>query len=274
MTDLYAVFGNPVAHSRSPEIHALFAAQQGITVKYERRRVEGTLAQALAQFAAEGGRGANVTVPCKEEAFALCVECSDYARHSRAVNTLIRLPEEDGQIRWRGDNTDGIGLTGDIARLNVPLSGTRILLLGAGGAVRGVLPALLETAPAEMVLCNRTVEKARTLAQDFGISVAEADDLSGKTFDIIINGTSASLSGQVFRLPEDVFPRAQLVYDMMYAAQDTPFLAQARACGAVQSADGLGMLVGQAAASYALWQGFTPEITPVLQTVREHLCHA
>ncbi len=274
MMPLYAVFGHPIAHSRSPQIHALFATQEGVAVRYERRLVEGRLADALAVFAADGGAGGNVTVPCKEEAFALCAEHSLRAEKARAVNTLIRLPDDGGSVRWRGDNTDGIGLVRDIKRLGVSLSGAKVLLLGAGGAVRGVLQPLLDEMPERILLVNRTVDKARNLADEFQIEAAGFAQLDGQQFDVVINGTSASLSGEGLAIPDELLRGTALVYDMMYAAQDTPFLAQARAAGAVHCADGLGMLVAQAAASYALWRGFTPEVAPVLQVMREALSHA
>ncbi|MDO5687486.1 MAG: shikimate dehydrogenase [Neisseria sp.] len=270
MLPLYAVFGHPIAHSRSPDIHALFAAQEGVAVRYERRLVEGSLHDALLPFAAAGGSGANVTVPCKEEAFHLCAERSVRAEQAGAVNTLIRLPEN----AWRGDNTDGIGLVNDITRLGVSLRGAKVLLLGAGGAVRGVLGPILAENPAAVTVANRTAAKAHTLAALFDVQAALFSELAGTRFDVVINGTSASLAGENLPLPSNIFEQAKLAYDMMYAPQDTPFLRQARGGGAQHCADGLGMLVGQAAASYALWRGFEPELEPVLHTMRERLRHA
>lgn len=260
---LFAVFGNPIAHSRSPEIHQLFAKQQGIDLIYEKRLVSGSLKDALQTFAEDGGVGANVTVPCKEEAFALCSQLSDRAKAAGAVNTLIRLPENT----WGGDNTDGAGLVMDLQRLNALYSGVKVLLIGAGGAARGVvLP--LQQAGAEVFIHNRTHNKAQNLANQFHITALNYDELNTQSFDIIINATSASLSGSTPNLPPDIFKNAQLAYDMVYAKIATPFMQLAHLSGCLNTADGLGMLVGQAAVSYALWHNFMPDIEQVLQQLR------
>ncbi|MBP3221391.1 MAG: shikimate dehydrogenase [Neisseriaceae bacterium] len=262
---LFAVFGNPIAHSRSPEIHQLFAKQQGIDLIYEKRLVSGSLKDAVQQFAKDGGVGANVTVPCKEEAFALCSQLSNRAKAAGAVNTLIRLPENT----WGGDNTDGAGLVMDLQRLNALFSGVKVLLIGAGGAARGVILPL-QQAGAEVFIHNRTHNKAQNLANQFHATAQTFDELNTQTFDIIINATSASLSGSLPELPSAIFKNAQLAYDMVYAKNATPFMQFAKHSGCLNTADGLGMLVGQAAVSYHLWHGFMPDIQQVLQQMREN----
>ena len=264
-TPRYAVFGNPVAHSKSPQIHQQFALQEGAAIEYERICAEiGGFAEAVAAFRTEGGQGANVTVPFKQEAFALVDEHSDRALAAGAVNTLVWL--EDGRIR--GDNTDGIGLTNDITQVkNIAIEGKTILLLGAGGAVRGVIPVLKEHRPARIVITNRTHAKAEELAQLFGIEAVPMADLNGG-FDIIINGTSGGLSGQLPAVSPEIFRSCQLAYDCIYADRPTPFMQQAMAAGVSRVSDGLGMLVGQAAASYHIWRGFTPDIRPVIEYMK------
>jgi shikimate dehydrogenase len=272
MSDLYAVFGNPIAHSKSPLIHAAFAAQTGEAVRYEARLapLEG-FAAAVAGFVAEGGRGANVTVPFKEEAFRLCDAMSPRAARAGAVNTLVF---RDGRIL--GDNTDGAGLLADITtHLGVSLAGRRILLLGAGGAARGVIEPLLAQQPASLSIANRTADKAATLATLFAdlgqVEALAFDALPGRQFDVVINATSASLSGERLPLPDGLFGPGALAYDMMYGKAETPFLGQARQQGASLLADGLGMLVGQAAEAFYVWRGVHPAVAPVLATLRAAL---
>ena len=260
---LFAVFGNPIAHSRSPEIHQLFAKQMGIDLIYEKRLVSGSLKDALQAFAEDGGVGANITVPCKEEVFALCSQLSERANAAGAVNTLIRLPENT----WGGDNTDGAGLVMDLQRLNALDNGVKVLLIGAGGAARGVILPL-QQAGAEVFIHNRTHDKAQNLANQFHATALIYDELNTQTFDIIINATSASLSGSLPELPPQIFKNAQLAYDMVYAKTATPFMQFAKHSGCLNTADGLGMLVGQAAVSYALWHNFMPDIEQVLQQLR------
>ena len=262
---LFAVFGNPIAHSLSPEIHQRFAKQMGIDLIYEKRLVSGSLKDALQAFAEDGGVGANITVPCKEEAFALCSQLSERANAAGAVNTLIRLPENT----WGGDNTDGAGLVMDLQRLNALKNGVKVLLIGAGGAARGVvLP--LQQAGAEVFIHNRTHNKAQNLANQFHATAQTFDELNTQAFDIIINATSASLSGSLPNLPPQIFKNAQLAYDMVYAQTATPFMQFAKHSGCLNTADGLGMLVGQAAVSFALWHNFMPDIQQVLQQMREN----
>ncbi|WP_308073252.1 shikimate dehydrogenase [Neisseria polysaccharea] len=261
----YAVFGNPVAHSKSPQIHQQFALQEGVDIEYGRICADiGGFAQAVSTFFGTGGCGANVTVPFKQEAFHLADEHSERALAAGAVNTLILL--KNGKLR--GDNTDGIGLANDITQVkNIAIEGKTILLLGAGGAVRGVIPVLKGHRPARIVVANRTHAKAEELAQLFGIEAVPMTDLNGG-FDIIINGTSGGLNGQIPDIPPDIFQNCALAYDMVYGGAAKPFLDFARQSGAKQTADGLGMLVGQAAASYALWRGFKPDIRPVIEYMK------
>lgn len=272
MPDIYCVFGNPIAHSRSPAIHAAFAASTGEDLLYTARLapVDG-FAAAVAAFVAEGGRGANVTVPFKEEAFRLCDELTPRAARAGAVNTLSFVA---GRIL--GDNTDGAGLVADIVgNLGFALSGRRILLLGAGGAARGVIEPLLAGAPATLSIANRSADKAEALAAAFSdIAAVDAGNfakMAGKSFDLVINATSASLSGDSLPLPPGIFAPGALAYDMMYGKGETPFLKLAREQGAARCADGLGMLVGQAAEAFAVWRGVRPATGPVLAMLRAAL---
>ncbi|MDR5865244.1 shikimate dehydrogenase [Halomonas koreensis] len=270
MTDRYCVFGHPIGHSKSPAIHAAFAEQTGEAIEYTAIEApRDDFAGAWRAFAAAGGRGANVTVPFKEAAFRLCDALSDRAKRARAVNTLIR--DEAG--RTRGDNTDGAGLVADLARQAVPLASARVLVLGAGGAVRGVLAPLLAAEPAGLHVANRTADKACTLAADFAdlgqVSGGGFETVTGP-FDLVINGTSASLGGELPPLPDDLFAPGATAYDMMYGAEPTVFLRWAEAHGA-RCLDGLGMLVGQAAESFFLWRGVRPDVTPVLAALRRAL---
>ena len=267
--DRYAVIGNPVAHSKSPLIHAAFARQTGQSLSYEALQapLDG-FRQTVRQFVASGGRGANVTVPFKLEAHGVATELSLRAAQAGAVNTL----RFDGDVVY-GDNTDGIGLVRDIERLGIGVGGRRVLLLGAGGAARGVLGPLLGQRPARVSVAARRLPKAAELARlfDAPIGVYGIDDLPPGAFDIIINATSASLSGASLALPEGVFDQAQLTYDMMYGRELTAFLAMAQASGSAQVADGLGMLVEQAAESFEIWRGLLPRTAEVLSMVRAAL---
>ncbi|OJW58771.1 MAG: shikimate dehydrogenase [Thiobacillus sp. 65-1059] len=265
MTDRYAVFGHPIAHSKSPLIHAAFARQTGQDMTYEAILApKDGFADSVAQFVAAGGRGANVTVPFKEQAFALANRRSPRAERAGAVNTLTF---DAGGIR--GDNTDGAGLVADLTRnLHCTLASKRILLLGAGGAARGVIEPLLEQAPAALVIANRTVSRAQELAGLFGRGVAACGfDGLDTPFDLIINATAASLAGELPPLSPRVFAAGALAYDMMYG-RDTPFLGFARAHGAA-TADGLGMLVEQAAEAFYLWRGVRPDTAPVIANLRQ-----
>lgn len=271
MVDRYVVIGNPIAHSKSPQIHAYFARQTGEPVEYERllAPLDGFEATVRA-FIAAGGGGANVTVPFKLEAFALADERSARAEAAGAVNTLSF---QDGRIL--GDNTDGIGLVRDIVlRAGVPLAGKRLLLLGAGGAARGALLPLLEELPGEIVLANRTLARAEQLVSQFngadGRLRASALDALAGGFDVIINATSASLSAELPPVPPTVFDSQTFAYDMMYGAGPTVFLQLAAARGA-SIRDGLGMLVEQAAEAFFVWRGLRPDTAPVYQWLRTQL---
>lgn len=266
MTDRYAVIGNPVSHSRSPEIHAAFAAQTGQAVDYDRLAApEDGFREAAADFFAGGGLGLNVTLPFKGDACAFVDTLSERARTAQAVNTIALQP--DGRL---GDNTDGIGLVRDLRdNHGLALTGQRILLLGAGGASQGVLAPLLELAPARVVVANRTTDKGVALARQFagdvdvcGVGLDRIGDVA--PFDLVINGTAASLSGNLPPLPDATLAAGGATYDMLYAAQPTPFMAWAQAHGAALVRDGFGMLVEQAAESFRLWRGIRPDTRPVI----------
>src|SRR5574343_278689 len=272
MTDRYAVFGNPTAHSKSPAIHAAFADQTSQALTYEALLAPlGGFAGALAEFMSAGGRGANVTVPFKEDAYRLAGQLTERAARAGAVNTLQL---SDGRIA--GDNTDGAGLVADIkGNLGVPLAGKRILLLGAGGASRGVIAPLLAEQPAALDVANRTASKAVELAAVFAdlgrIHGGAFADFAGLQYDVVINATSASLSGEALPLPTGLFADGALAYDLMYGKGETPFLALARMQGAAVCADGLGMLVEQAAEAFFVWRGVRPATAPVLAALRAQL---
>lgn len=267
----YAVMGNPVAHSKSPLIHRHFAHQFGHDIEYTALWVDiDGFKEAVEQFRDEGGKGLNITIPFKLEAFQLSDNLSDRAKLAEAVNT-IRF-EPDGKIF--GDNTDGTGLVHDLTKnLSAHLRNKKILVLGAGGAVRGVLGPLLRQNPAVLVIANRTVSKARELAKAFApIGKVEAcgyEDLIGKRFDVVINGTSASLKGELPPLPVNLFANDAVAYDMMYGDKPTPFLEWAMLYGAAIATDGLGMLVEQAAESFLLWRGVRPETKHIIAALRK-----
>ena len=280
MSDLYCVFGNPIGHSKSPAIHTAFAAATGQDLRYEARLAPlDDFAGAVAEFVALGGRGANVTVPFKEEAYRLATHLSDRAARAGAVNTLAFA---NGEIL--GDNTDGAGLVRDItSNLGVAFAGKRVLLLGAGGASRGVIAPILAEKPASLTIANRTASKAEALAAGFkdiapiaegdfpGLAGGDFTSLAGQTFDIVINATSASLSGEALPLPAGLFAAGSLAYDMMYGKGDTPFISLAREQGAGALADGLGMLLEQAAEAFTVWRGVRPDTAGVLADLRQQL---
>lgn len=275
MTDRYAVFGNPIAHSKSPRIHALFAAQTGQDISYDailapREDFAGT----VERFILRGGKGANVTVPFKEEAFRLASHLTPRAQAAGAVNTMTFA--DDGIL---GDNTDGAGLVRDLkANLGCDPAGRRILLLGAGGAARGVILPLLLEQPTELLIANRTEEKAAHLALEFarlpGCAVEVKPDsiafgqLAGRQFDLVINATSAGLDDAALPLPASIFAPHCVAYEMLYG-RDTPFMRQARAAGpTIRVADGLGMLIEQAAEAFFVWRGVRPTTAPVFSSLR------
>ncbi len=274
----YAVIGNPIAHSRSPQIHAMFAEQTGKPLRYDRllAPVDG-FAAAVAAFVAEGGLGLNVTVPFKLDAYALAAgRLSSRARLAGAVNTLSW---RDGA--WHGCNTDGVGLVSDLLRLGLRLSGASVLLVGAGGAARGVLQPLAEAGCARIHIVNRTASKAEELAaswRDSGVSPQTAvtggnlaDAALAGGWNLVINATASGLQNAAPDLPPGLYAPGAAAYDMMYGAQPTAFMRQAQADGAALAADGLGMLVGQAAESFYIWHGVRPDPAPVLAALREAL---
>ncbi|MCK4674469.1 MAG: shikimate dehydrogenase [Gammaproteobacteria bacterium] len=274
--DRYAVFGNPIAHSKSPQIHALFALQTKQSLLYTAELAKiGQFEQAVNKFIQNNGKGLNITVPFKEDAWQCATEYSKRAQRAGAVNTLI--VQKDGGLY--GDTTDGIGLVRDlIQNHHIQITGKDILIIGAGGAVRGVLEAILEQQPASLLITNRTKQKALQLAKDFsdlghvkGCGLSEVDD---SNFDIVINGTSASLQGDLPPLPESIFRDNSCSYDMMYTAQATPFMQWSANNGATTVLDGLGMLVEQAAESFYLWRNVRPRTKPVIQYIRNLLVNS
>ena len=269
MTDRYAVIGNPVAHSVSPRIHEAFARQTGQDMTYGRILAPlDRFERCVREFADGGGRGLNVTLPFKLEAWRLATRLSARAEAARAVNTL----RFDGDGVY-GDNTDGAGLVRDIeANHGFAIAGRRVLVMGAGGAARGVLLPLIERGPATLAIANRTPEKAVEIARPFAarMAIAAGDyaGLAGREFDLVINATSASLAGAVPDLPARTFAAGALAYDMMYARELTAFLAWARDRGVARLADGYGMLVEQAAESFALWRGVRPSTRELIAELR------
>jgi shikimate dehydrogenase len=270
VTDNYAVFGNPVQHSKSPQIHAAFAEQCQQDMQYRAILVEKQqFAAAADKFFSGAGRGLNITVPFKGDAYTYAGTLSSRAERAQAVNTLVC--DEHGETF--GDTTDGLGLVRDmVANLGWGITGQRVLVLGAGGAVRGVLEPLLRERPLQLVLANRTPEKAELLAQQFSdlgeISGGGFDAIQGQQFDLVINGTAASLAGDLPPLPEDILTERSCCYDMMYAAEPTVFMHWAAQNTAWAVADGLGMLVEQAAESFYLWRQQRPQTSPVINAIR------
>lgn len=268
MTDRYALFGNPARHSKSPMIHGAYARATGQDLTYE--VIEAPLdgfAAAVSAFRAADGRGANVTMPFKLEAFALATDLSERARLAGAVNAL----KFDGE-RIRADNFDGVGLVNDVERnLGFSIRGRRVLLLGAGGAARGALLPILERQPALLVIANRTVARATALGEQFaryGNFVAGGyPDLGNQAFDLVINATSASMRGELPPITRAAFVPGCLAYDLVYGRGLTPFLALARDAGARRFADGVGMLVEQAAEAFAWWRGVRPETRAMIDAI-------
>lgn len=267
----FAVFGHPVAHSKSPFIHSLFAEQTGIEHQYgkECAPLEG-FPQSIADFFAHGGKGANVTLPFKQQAWEFADKLSERAALSGAVNTL----KKDAQGKIFGDNTDGIGLLSDLERLQMIHPGDRVLLVGAGGAARGVILPLLSFG-CSLVVVNRTVARAEQLAEIFqhsgDIKAAGFEQLVNQQFDLIINATSSGVDGKVPALATSLINAQTRCYDMFYQQGLTPFLLWCQQQGAQQLADGVGMLVGQAAHAFHLWHGVMPEITPVIAKLKQSM---
>jgi shikimate dehydrogenase len=264
--DHYAVFGHPIGHSKSPRIHQLFAEQTGQAIAYVAQDVPAEIFVAAADaFFADGGKGLNCTVPLKELAWQYADRLTERARLARAVNTLAR--QADGGIV--GDNTDGIGLVNDLTiNHGIALTGSRILILGAGGASRGIVGPLLERQPARVTIANRTLAKAETMAAEFerlgNVESSGYPELAGRRFDVILNATSASLSACVPPLPADLLAERGYCYDLAYGTRPTAFVAWGIARHAAKSLDGLGMLVEQAAEAFFIWRGVHPLTAPVI----------
>lgn len=271
--DQYAVMGNPINHSKSPQIHTAFAKETGQFIEYTAIHVDvGGFAQAVSHFQAHGGKGLNVTVPFKLDAWKLSDTLSERAQRAGAVNTLIL--NNDGSVD--GDNTDGIGLVNDIKEhLGWPLAQQKVLILGAGGAARGVLAPILEQQPEQVYIANRTASKAEQLAEAFDdmgvIAGGGYESLQNQQFDLIINATAASLQGEVPPLPDKLVSARGYCYDMMYACEPTAFMRWAEHQGVSHIADGLGMLVGQAAESFYIWRGVRPSVAPVIESLRKSM---
>lgn len=267
--DQYRVFGNPIKQSRSPFIHQKFAEQTNELLNYQSEYVElGEFELAVEQLIKNNGKGANVTAPFKEEAMALCDHLTTRAELAGAVNTLSFV---DGKIY--GDTTDGDGLVNDLLANDVMLTQQRILLLGAGGAAKGVVLPLLEQNPAKLVVANRTVSKAKAIAKQYpekSISSCSFEEVAGQAFDVIINATSAGLNGQALPISEQVIQPNVTCYDMTYGKELTPFLTVAKQRNARKLIDGLGMLVGQAAVSFNIWRNINPDTQSVLAMLRKN----
>ncbi len=284
LIDRYAVMGNPVAHSRSPDIQLAFAAQTGQHMSYERLLIPlDHFVDHVQKFREQGGHGLNITVPFKMQAHALAhdpdlhIQLTERAALAGAANTL-RFDNQANEEVISADNTDGVGLVRDIQRLGFSLQAQRILLLGAGGAARGVIGPILAERPLSLTIANRNIDRAQVLvqifsdvAQNVALTASTFADLSGQHFDIIINATSASLSGTSLALPDTIFVDTSLAYDMMYGATPTEFLRNASRLGTKRIADGLGMLVEQAAESFYFWRGLRPDTLPVHAQMRSAL---
>lgn len=281
MIDKYAVFGHPISHSKSPLIHGMFAAQLDQKLEYMAVDVaEAEFEQQVDSFLQGSGKGLNITVPFKERAWALAGLRTERAELAGAVNTLWR--DESGLIC--GDNTDGAGLVVDLTcNHRIQLVNCRVLLLGAGGAARGVIKPLLDAGISELVIANRTLSKAQLLVSVFSfadessqqdtktISACDFQGLPNGSFDLIINATSAGLGGETPDLPAHLMAEHTICYDMLYGASETPFCRWARQHQASKSLDGLGMLVEQAAESFLIWRGIKPDTAPVIDALRQSL---
>jgi shikimate dehydrogenase len=271
IVDHYAVFGHPIKHSKSPRIHKIFAEQTGQTLDYKAQDVPAEqFSEAVAAFFANGGKGLNCTIPLKELAWAYADVKTERAYMAKAVNTLAL--QADGSIL--GDNTDGIGLVTDLTgNHSITLTGNSILILGAGGASRGIIAPLLEQSVHSIVIANRTVDKAINLAGEFSakglITGCGFSDLKGRQFDLIINATSTSLSGQLPPLPEALLVKNGICYDLAYSNEPTVFVRWGQQNQALKSLDGLGMLVEQAAEAFFIWRGIRPQTRPVIELLNK-----
>lgn len=266
MTDKYVVFGNPVEHSMSPKIHSVFAKQTKQDLIYDKILIPlGQFNTYADNFFKEGGLGCNITVPFKLDAYAYADKLSDYAKAAGAVNTLKKL--EDGSIY--GDNTDGRGLVFDLLRLNCKLKGSKILIIGAGGAAKGILKPILEQEPCSLTIVNRTLSKAQELAALYqGVKAASFEDLFDR-FDVIINATSLSLTDELPNISDELLAKASFVYDLMYRPNgQTVFTQKAKSLGVNHVYDGFGMLIGQALLSFELWRGVKADFQATLDQFR------
>lgn len=267
----FAVFGHPIAHSKSPRIHALFAAQTGRALVYERILAPlDNFEESLRAYFQQGAQGANITAPFKERACRAMNSLSERALSAGAVNTVLK--RDDGSLY--GDNTDGIGLLSDLQQHDFITSGCNVLLVGAGGAARGVIQPLL-TYGCRLVITNRTFDKAASLAQHFAtvgeIKALPMEELNDHHFDLIINATSSGVAGGIPALPASLISSATCCYDMFYLAGPTPFLAWCIQHGALRYLDGMGMLVWQAAHAFQLWHGLMPDVGPVIEKMKHEL---
>jgi shikimate dehydrogenase len=262
--DHYAVFGSPINHSKSPRIHSLFAKQTHQNLDYVAQEVNAeNFVTAVTEFFTQGGKGLNCTVPLKELAYRFATQKTERAKAAKALNTLVLQP--DGSIL--GDNTDGIGLVNDLkGNHGIELKDKRVLILGAGGATRGILAPLLDQKLERLIVANRTVEKVLQLALEFNHSFDGCgfDDLHDQPFDLILNATSASLSNELPPLPENLLAENGVCYDLAYGDKPTTFVRWGYEHGASKSVDGLGMLVEQAAEAFALWRGVRPDTKAVI----------
>lgn len=266
----YAVLGNPIAHSKSPQIHQAFAQQFDIELSYERILVPaGELNNTLQNFQANGGSGVNITLPLKEEAWQLVTERTPRAQKAGAVNTIM-FKENNF---WFGDNTDGVGLLADLIAHHAAIENRQILIVGAGGATRSIIEPLLSQKPHSLLIANRTVERAERLVKNFteanNIAACGLEQLTGQTFDVIINATAAGIKGEVLSLPVNLRQDA-VCYDLVYGDAAKPFLNWAKQQGAAQCLDGLGMLIEQAAEAFYLWHGKRPETKTVRELLRNN----
>lgn len=270
MPDRYAVIGNPIEHSKSPQIHSAFALQEKAEISYEKILAKDTsFIDAVNQFKQHQGLGLNITVPFKIDAYQQCAQLTPEALAAKAVNTISF--NQKGE--WLGANTDGIGLLRDLTiNLKCDLSNKKILILGAGGASRGILLPLLKEHPARIMIANRTIDKAKQLASEFTslgeVSACGYHGLGQQSFDVIINATSSSLSNQVPPVPSEAIGIDCLCYDLMYSDVDTAFMHWAKQHKATIINDGLGMLIEQAAESYFIWRGFKPNTSEIFSLFR------
>lgn len=262
------VVGNPIAHSLSPQIHTLFAEQFGDKISYEKIEIPlGEFESAIGELIDEGYHGVNVTIPFKLDAFRCSTKCSSQARQSRAVNTLTFH-----NSKILGENTDGTGFIRDLeSRLKFSMEKKTVLILGAGGGVRGILPAIMDRSPRSVTVANRSVARAQELCDEFGIQSILYDETGSESYDLVINATPTSLQNKAPLISSFAFENCELAYDLVYAAKPTPFMEIAKMGGARKVSDGLGMLVDQAADSYEIWMGHRPKTEPVYEVLRAEL---